>query len=319
MDVVRLRVPYDFIRDRIRMSWRDVLFGLEEELLDPAAPTKMAAERLTNEAHASPNLVELAGLSAGEDVRPCVERLASDERDDAVQAIRARWLCIVLAWILEHKDDYGDPLQAVEEVYADFDYPEGIAGFVRYMPSNEPDLGSRELNEARLYRKWQVYVEDCSRKYAPTNSGEAFPGLPPDGQSSDGSHRRTERSGLAQTIGGIMNEHPGLLALPGREMSSAEFVRGYVQLRFDGPCLSAYTMPTIRTESGEAFDASMPGYADALVGLVGKCVEAAIQDEASLQIRFAGGASVTVSLGTSDGRVEEAAILVIDGAPTWSW
>ena len=27
MDIVRLRIPYCFVRDRTRMSWRDVRFG----------------------------------------------------------------------------------------------------------------------------------------------------------------------------------------------------------------------------------------------------------------------------------------------------
>ena len=68
------------------------------------------------------------------------------------------WLVfsVSLAYIL--RKDLLDPLQTVEEVYADFDYPEQIASFVRYMPMQGPDLGSRLANERRLFERWRSWV-----------------------------------------------------------------------------------------------------------------------------------------------------------------
>ena len=66
---------------------------------------------------------------------------------------------MVLNWVLEHKELYPDPLETVEIIYADFDYPEVISKFVRYMPMNEESLGSPELNMERLYRKCKNYLE----------------------------------------------------------------------------------------------------------------------------------------------------------------
>ena len=53
------------------------------------------------------------------------------------------------------------------EVYSDFGYPPRIAGFVRYMPAEQPDLGSRELNEQRLYENWKRYLDQTSPEYMP--------------------------------------------------------------------------------------------------------------------------------------------------------
>jgi hypothetical protein len=166
MELVRLSIPHGFVRGRIRMNWREVLFGLQEELLDPTAPTELAAEHLAATECSDSTLIELAGLDRSEDARTYVERLAAKESEESVQEIRAKWLWIVLGWIFEHRDEYSDPLRAVEEVYADFDYPERIAEFVRYMPSDEPNLGSRERNEARLYGKWSSYLQECFELYA---------------------------------------------------------------------------------------------------------------------------------------------------------
>jgi hypothetical protein len=66
MDLVRLRISYPFIRNRVRMNWREILFGLKEELLDSAAPTELAADLVDNET-SDATLIELAGLSANED------------------------------------------------------------------------------------------------------------------------------------------------------------------------------------------------------------------------------------------------------------
>jgi hypothetical protein len=73
---------------------------------------------------------------------------------------------LVLAWIYEHRGAFLDPLQTVEEVYADFGYPERIAGFVRYMPMDGPDLGSREANEQRLMERWKEYLDATAPTYA---------------------------------------------------------------------------------------------------------------------------------------------------------
>ena len=161
-----MRIPYGFIRDKVRMSWRDVLFGLDQQLLDPRGAIELATELLGADGHPVPTLIDLANVKREEEARAHVERLATCESEVAGEETRGKWLYIVLAWILENQRDYADPLRTVEEVYADFDYPESIVGFVRYMPSDEPDLGSRELHEARLYGKWKAYVEECTRKYA---------------------------------------------------------------------------------------------------------------------------------------------------------
>ncbi|WP_201714654.1 DUF2247 family protein [Rossellomorea arthrocnemi] len=43
----------------------------------------------------------------------------------------------------------------IEQIYADFEYPESISKLVRYMPMDGPDYGSLELTEKRLYKYWE--------------------------------------------------------------------------------------------------------------------------------------------------------------------
>ena len=142
MDIVRLRITYDFLRPSIPLSWSDVPFGLDQELLDPKVPIQLAKEQIGDSVPSASTVLALAGLQAGEAARSYVERLAASEPQVSVEQLHEKWLCLVLAWLFEQRKSYQDPLQMVECVYADFGYPRGIAEFVRYMPSDEPDLAA---------------------------------------------------------------------------------------------------------------------------------------------------------------------------------
>jgi hypothetical protein len=168
MELIKLSMPPAFICERAHLTWREVLYGIENDLLAPGAAVDFAGDEVAAKDDSPPTLVELAGLGRDEPTRPLVEQLANTEPAQDADRIRDKWLYLVLAWIFEHRASYRDPLQTVEEVYADFGYPPHIAGFVRYMPSDEPDLGSQDVNERRLYQKWRQYLDEASAEYAPT-------------------------------------------------------------------------------------------------------------------------------------------------------
>lgn len=166
MDRVRTSIPYSFLRPRARLTWREVMFGLDQQLLDPGAPIDNSIDRLIEEDDPSSELVELASMNRGEDTRQLVAALSQSEADQSEGMIRSKWLYLVLAWFFEQREQLRDALQAVEEVYADFGYPQELAGFVRYMPSADQNLGQQQ-NEARLFQKWKAYLEGESKKYRP--------------------------------------------------------------------------------------------------------------------------------------------------------
>lgn len=165
MEFVKLQIPAEFIQDRTHLTWRQVLFGLENELISPEVAVDLAIQQLGNESDSSPALVELAILSEGEPGLHLVQRLAGAEPDEEFGEIQGKWLYLVLAWIFDHKNIYSDPLGAVEMVYADFGYPKKMAGFVRYMPMLDASLGSKEANVERLYDKWKSFIDEASVQY----------------------------------------------------------------------------------------------------------------------------------------------------------
>lgn len=165
MDIVQLYIPYRFVGERTRMSWGDVRFGLTNQLLDTQAAIEMAVDQVGECEDPSGSLLELAGAGKNDPVVELVEQLAGGESPRSEEETRNKWLFLVLAWIYEHQSEYPDPLQRVEEVYADFGYPEHIASFVRYMPMQGTDLGSREANERRLFERWKQYLDEAATSH----------------------------------------------------------------------------------------------------------------------------------------------------------
>jgi hypothetical protein len=192
MDLIKLSISPAFIRKRARLTWREVLFGIENELLASGAAVEVAGHELG--AHDNPPevLVQLASLGKGEPTRGLVEQLANAAPKQEPAEVRGKWLYLVLGWIFEHRQSYPDPLQTVEEVYADFGYPECVSAFVRYMPTHEPDLGSRELNERRLYENWQRFLDDEGGKLAGASARANESGLPHDDHASREPDRQPE-------------------------------------------------------------------------------------------------------------------------------
>ena len=168
MDVVKLQIPLEFVARRARIGWQEIGFGIEHELLEPSAPVAHAASEVARQETPSGTLTDLAESSRSESTSRLVQLLAASEPRLSEDAIRRKWLFIVLAWLYERRAEIEDPLGVVELVYADFGYPEEIASFVRYMPMVGRDLGSVRANEDRLLNRWKEFVECEERKYAPS-------------------------------------------------------------------------------------------------------------------------------------------------------
>jgi hypothetical protein len=159
MDLIKLDIPASFVEAKLDLSWRDVRFGIENGLLAAATAISLAIAACDREASPSAVLLELAGAQNSDPLESLVERLSEMEPPASPDATRKKWLYLTLAWLYEHRDEYDAPLEVVEQVYADFGYPEEIVGFIRYMPMREPDLGTREANEERLLSNWAQYLE----------------------------------------------------------------------------------------------------------------------------------------------------------------
>lgn len=110
-----------------------------------------------------------------------------------------------------------------------------------------------------------------------------------------------------------------LKILEGSQLSSVEFVQDYVQLRFDGPTLTAITPPRVCLMN-QWFEWGNQGYRDVLCDRIGKIVRhASTIREQEIKIEFGDGASISISLNPKDYRTAEAAVFNNPPNPTVVW
>lgn len=160
-------IPLDFIEANAgRLTWRELVFGLDAGLLDPRAARELAATRDGGRrAAAAARVVDLQAFAraraSADHARAKLERLARREPEQLHELIRDKWLFLVLAWLYEHRAERPDPLQDVETVYAAFDFPEAMEGFVPYLPG--PDGADKDV-----VANWADFVRTRQDEYGTT-------------------------------------------------------------------------------------------------------------------------------------------------------
>ena len=166
MEYLSIDFNYEFIISRVKLTWGDIEYGIENKYISSDIAIDHAMHELAECEDYSQDSIDLVSLNKGDTVYPYLRKLAEVSRElkDNIM-IKEKWMYLILDWIYNHKNKYSDPLGIVEKIYSDFDYPEIISNFVRYMPSNEVDLGSVELNEARLFKNWQDYLEEQFKRF----------------------------------------------------------------------------------------------------------------------------------------------------------
>jgi len=165
MNSLSISFSYIYAKGLVVLNWGDILIAIDNGFLPHQAAIDHAISQIEKDDAYSQDILDLACLSPSEaayphSIQPYVNNLTNLVSEHEKETAKQKMLYLVLKWMFEHRLNYVDPLKAVEIVYADFDYPKEISNFVRYMPMSQPDLGSVQLNEERLFINWNNYLEN---------------------------------------------------------------------------------------------------------------------------------------------------------------
>jgi len=168
MNSLGITLTYEFVERSVDFNWCDILLAIESRYILYEVAKKYASVEL--EWNDSSDVLELAILTDNELERPhlihpYLDRLAEEVSEQDKAKAKHKILYLALKWTFENKKFFEDPLRVVEFIFADFNYPRIIAHFVRYMPMIESDLGSTELNVAKLLSKWESYLDEQEQLY----------------------------------------------------------------------------------------------------------------------------------------------------------
>lgn len=165
MNSLNMTLSFQYVSNLVQLNWKDIKFLIENKYLTDESAVKYAVKLLDEDTLNSQSIMDLVCLGKDESIYPYIDILSEEEQNVDESTVKDKALYIILNWVFDHKEEYLDPFDIVETIYADFDYPEAISGFIRYMPSNEPSLGSTELNIVRLYEKWNQYLKGKKEFY----------------------------------------------------------------------------------------------------------------------------------------------------------
>ncbi|OEH82143.1 hypothetical protein BCR26_14350 [Enterococcus rivorum] len=101
-------------------------------------------------------VLKIAIADEYEDILPYIHELINLEDSEDNSMIQDKWRYVILKELYSKKSTYEDFNEKVEEVYADFDYPEDMAGFIGYMPS----VAGKSMEES-----WQEYLTSSEEKF----------------------------------------------------------------------------------------------------------------------------------------------------------
>jgi hypothetical protein len=161
-------LPLQNAKELPPLTWGELSYGFSQGYVGWRTAVDFAITKM-EEGATEAEVLDLA-MVGKEDVwkiGDILARLATQETN-ARPSVKEIWLFILLRWLYENRREFQDPLMEVEEVYADFDYPEAISSFVRFLPPNDgyrPDLHTPEENLLRLDRNWRNYLDESNRHF----------------------------------------------------------------------------------------------------------------------------------------------------------
>lgn len=149
------------------LNWSCIYWGIQEQLIEPTNAIQYANKVIENNPDINtPEIIELLILeeSENETTLPLVEKIIDDKKElmdkrhDSLRALRF----VLLLELQKTTTNNQALLDAIEDIYADFDYPQDMESFISYMPvqDNEYDVSahSSEENEQRLIRNFNDFL-----------------------------------------------------------------------------------------------------------------------------------------------------------------
>ena len=169
----RYRIPIEYIISLVPLNWRELYWGYDHDYIGWSDLINYAINKVVNGSN-NPLEIEMAGVLKNESwkVSDIARDLRSEDQPQDDQHIQHKWLFIVLSYIYDSSDKYSDRLTEILMVYADFEYPEEIAAFIRYMPVDKKYLTiyGHLGPEERLLKIWEDYLEKKGKFYSEIDS-----------------------------------------------------------------------------------------------------------------------------------------------------
>ena len=153
-----ITVPYSFAKSYMPIYPVDIKFAIHQGIFCNEAVGDYALDMLEQDSENSDTLIDLVLNYRNMVTEELDSVLDTLQRSRCTEPDLLKFCDLLLTWVYENQNLYPDPLLVAEFIYEDFDAPTEVSEFIRYMPMQGCNLGSKELNEGRMMERWGAYV-----------------------------------------------------------------------------------------------------------------------------------------------------------------
>lgn len=156
---------YEYVINLVPLNWNDILFAVENNFLAHQTAIEHAIEVVQKNEKVPGEVLELACMLQHEaefpyDVYQLVNKLATSQRSDNYSDSREKFLYVSLNWVYEHKDDYCNPIEVVDILCDEINYPDEVKNLCSFMPTSEPEINTLNSTTERLLGRLLRYLEN---------------------------------------------------------------------------------------------------------------------------------------------------------------
>lgn len=151
-------MKFELIKNIVPLNWDDISWGYHKQLLGWKDVVDYANNIVINGSD-NEYIFELSMINHSNlsELNDLLAKLGNP----LINYDNSKWLYILLLQLFNNRNNIADALGEVEKIYEEFDYPEEIKSFVRYMPASDnydPSKHTLEENKRRLYFHWEQYL-----------------------------------------------------------------------------------------------------------------------------------------------------------------
>lgn len=137
-------------------TWQELDWAIKRNIICKQDVINYAIKILNNGLKNFDLVLQLSIAEHYENIDSILEELMRSDEKKPEKCIEDKWRYAILLYLYIHKDIIKNVYEDIEIVYADFDYPPDMNGFIRYMPL-ENDKGIEE--------NWKQYLYEKKKKY----------------------------------------------------------------------------------------------------------------------------------------------------------
>jgi len=161
---------YEYVTNLVPLNWSDILFAIENNFLAHQTAIEHALETVQKNENVPEEVIELACMLQREaefpyDVLQLVNRLATSQNSDNYSNSREKFLYVSLNWVYEHKGDYCNPIEVIDILCDDINYPNEVKNLISFMPTSESETNSLNSAAEQLSERLLRYLENQRNRW----------------------------------------------------------------------------------------------------------------------------------------------------------